>query len=72
MLLPSFFQKYKKYSDFAKSLINPITSAKNDVWNFRVIKSSYEIELRKIKSHFESLTRTFLQKFFFRVTNSTS
>ena len=34
--------------------------------------SSYEIELCKIMSHFESLTRKLLWKFFFQVTNSTS
>ena len=34
--------------------------------------SSYEIELRKMMSHFELQTRNFLQKFFFQVTNSTS
>ena len=38
----------------------------------QVTKSSYEIELRKMTSHFELLTRTFFQKFFFRVNNSTS
>ena len=42
-----------------------------EVRNSRVTKSSYEIEIRKITSHFELLTRKFLQKFFFRVTNST-
>ena len=34
--------------------------------------SSYEIELCKMMSHFELLTRKLLQKFFFQVTNSTS
>ena len=43
-----------------------------DVRNSRVTKSSYETELCKMKSHFELLTRKFLEKFFFRVTNSTS
>ena len=43
-----------------------------EVRNYRVTKSSYEIELRKITSHFELLTRKFLQKSFFRVINWTS
>ena len=30
------------------------------VWNSRVIKSSYKIELRKTASYFELLTRIFL------------
>ena len=30
------------------------------VWNSRVIKSSYKIELRKTTSYFELLTRIFL------------
>ena len=37
-----------------------------EVRNSGVTKSSYETEFRKITSHFELLTRTFLQKFFFR------
>ena len=35
------------------------------------MKLSYETELCKMTSHFELLTQTFLQKFFFRVTKST-
>ena len=43
-----------------------------EAWNSWVTKSSYQIELRKMTSHFELLTRRVFQKFFFRVTNSTS
>ena len=43
-----------------------------EVRNSRVTKSSSKIELRKMTSTFELLTRKFLQKFFSRVTNSTS
>ena len=42
----------------------------SEVRNSQVTKSSYEIKLHKMASHFEILTRTFLQKFIFRVTNS--
>ena len=42
-----------------------------EVRNSQVTKLSYETELRKMTSHFELLTRKCLQKFFFRVTNST-
>ena len=42
-----------------------------EVRDCRVAKSSYETEFRKMTSYFELLTRIFLQKFFFRVTNST-
>ena len=35
------------------------------VRNSRVAKPSYKIELRKLMSHFELLTRKFLYKFFF-------
>ena len=42
------------------------------VRNSRVMKSNYKTELHKMTSHFESLTRKFLYKFLFRVTNSTS
>ena len=40
--------------------------------NSRVTKSIYETEVRKMTSNFELLTRTFLYKFFFWVTNLTS
>ena len=43
-----------------------------EVRNSQVMKSSYETELRKMTSQFESQTRKFLQKVFFRVTNLTS
>ena len=43
----------------------------HEVWNSRVTKSSVEAELRKMTSHSELLTRKCLQKFFFRVNNST-
>ena len=43
-----------------------------EVRNSRVTKSSYETELRKMASQFELLTRKFLKKFFYRITNSTS
>ena len=43
----------------------------HEVRNSRVKKSSCETELRKMTSHFELLTRRFLWKFFFRITNST-
>ena len=42
-----------------------------EVWNSPVTKSSYETELHKMTSHFQLLTRKFLQKFFFWVTNLT-
>ena len=45
---------------------------RTEVRNSRVKKSCYKTELRKMASHFELLTRKFLYKFFFRVTNSTS
>ena len=41
------------------------------IWNFRVTKSSYEIEFRKVTSQFELLIRKYLQKYFFQVINST-
>ena len=41
------------------------SSSFNEVRNFRVTKSNYEIELRKLMSHFELLTRKCLKKFFF-------
>ena len=41
------------------------------IWNFRVTKSSYEIEFRKMTSQFELLIRKYLQKYFFQVINST-
>ena len=44
----------------------------DEVRTSRVTKSSYETELRKMTSHFELLTRKFLQKLLFRVTNLTS
>ena len=44
----------------------------SEVWNSRVTESSQETELRKAMSLFELLTRKFLWKFFFRVTNSAS
>ena len=44
----------------------------NEVRNSRVTKSSYKTDLCKMTSHFELLTRTFLWKLFFRVTNLTS
>ena len=43
-----------------------------EVRNSRVTKSSYKTEVRKMTSHLELLTRKFLQKLFFRVTNSAS
>ena len=33
-------------------------SSEIEVWNSRVMKSSYEIKLRKMTSHFELLTRS--------------
>ena len=42
----------------------------NALWGSEFL--SYENELRKMTSHFELLTRNFLHKFIFRVTNSTS
>ena len=50
-------------------IIQPLN---REVRNSRITKSSYEIELRKMMSHFELLTQKFLEKFSFRVTNSTS
>ena len=44
----------------------------HEVRNPRVTKSNYETKLHKMMPHFELLTQTFLKKFFFRVTNSTS
>ena len=40
-----------------------------EVRNSRIMKSSYETELRKMMLHFELLTRQFLSKLFFQVTN---
>ena len=45
---------------------------KGEARNSRVTKSSYETELRKMASHFQLITRKFLQKVLFRVTKSTS
>ena len=56
----------------AMTVNNCFYIGKMEVRNSRVTKSSYEIELRKIRSHFELLTRILLKKFFFRVTYSTS
>ena len=63
-----FFQ-YKKNYNQEKQIFNLLTI---EVRNSRVIKSSYEIDLCKMMSLFELLTRKFLQKALFRVTNSTS
>ena len=52
--------------------INRDNMIKSEVRNSLVTKSSYETELRKMTSHFGLLTRRFLWKFFFRVTNLTS
>ena len=46
-------------------IISGIICKTNEVWNSQVTKSSYEIGLRKMTSHFELLTRKFLQKFLF-------
>ena len=58
----------KAYQLFGFSLLGFETEVRNS----RITELSYEIELRKMTSHFELSTRIFLQKFFVRVTNSTS
>ena len=57
--------KYLKQNTFAKIIVAVI----NEVLNSQVTKSSYEIELFEMTSHLDLLTRKFLPKFFFRVTN---
>ena len=42
-----------------------------EVWNSSVTKSSYEVELCKMTTHFALVTRQLAYKFFFRVTNAT-
>ena len=55
--------RYEVYQNILKLSNKPLDFT--EVWNSRVAKSSYEIELCKMTSHFEFLTRTFLRKFFF-------
>ena len=43
-----------------------------EVWNSRVTKSSYEIDLNRMTSNFESLTQKCSYEFFFLVTDSSS
>ena len=55
----------------SKSLFTYLLTC-TEVRNSWITKSSYKNELRKMTSHFQLLTRNFLHKFFFGVTNSTS
>ena len=48
-----------------------INYEENEFRNSQITKSSYKTELCKMKSHFELLTRKFLQKAFLQVTKST-
>ena len=65
-----YFQKIWFF--FNQEKLKETRSKEKEVRNSWVTNSSYETELRKITSDFELLTRKFLQKFFFPVTNSTS
>ena len=70
------FSKYSTKGIMTRSLLKIVRNISEqfqkhlehfyEVRNSGVTKSSYETEFRKITSHFELLTRTFLQKFFFR------
>ena len=53
-----------------KPKLSTIAILLHEVRNSQVAKSSYETKLRKMTSHFELLTRYFLQKDFFQVTHS--
>ena len=53
-------------------IVNVLFVTLIEVRNSRITKSNYEIESRKMTSHFELLTLKFLQKFFSRVINATS
>ena len=49
---------YDGYQNILKLSYEPLDFT--EIWNSRVTKSSYEIKLWKMTSHFEFLTRTFL------------
>ena len=56
--LISFFYKNKSEKKRNSAEIIQLTYEEKEVRNSRVAKSSYETELRQMKSHFELLTRS--------------
>ena len=64
---PIMDKNFHLYKNVIKIHLNDIKGVRNP-W---VTKSSYEIELQKLMSHFELLTRKLWYKLFFQVINLT-
>ena len=59
-VLQKFYNNAAINNDNNVAILIPFSPFNTEVWNSWVKKSSYEIELGKMMSHFESLTHKFL------------